>query len=114
MLPYAHVQPGAAAATGLARHLERDALEGDRVVLGHSSHHLIAEDLVQVHRAQLDEGGLRIAWRVSEGLVVDRQVPRPQISIRGLDGVDAGRLQFVDDAALESPIKPLAPPPCLR
>src|SRR4029077_4663426 len=90
-----HPQARAAAAAGLLGDLQGHAAEGDGVVAATDPFFLHAEDLVEVHAVERDEGRCGVGRGSSELDVEGGDEPLPQVAVgRGHRG-DAGDAQLV-------------------
>src|SRR5580765_122397 len=106
-----HPQARAAAAAGLLGHLQGHAADDDDVVAAHDPLLLHAEDLVEVHAAERDEGRRGVSRGTSELDVKGGDKPLPQVAVGRGHRRDAGDAQLVHEAILQGAVDALAPPP---
>ena len=105
-----HAQPGAAAAAALLVDLEDDLIEGDGVIAAHDPLLFVTEDLLQIVRADGDEGTGRIRRRPAKRAVVVGDEALGQVAIGGRHRANARDPQLVDQAALQGAVGALAAP----
>src|SRR5262245_59226481 len=103
-----HVQPGAGAAAGLLGELQRHPIGRDDIVTTDGPFVFDAEDLVEIDATQRDKGGSRLRRWSRELGVEGREKGIAQIAVRGGQGRNLGRAQFVDEAVLQGPVDALA------
>ena len=114
VLAHQHPEPGATAAAGLRGHLEQLAVETHRVVASHHPLLLATEDRIEINRPERDEGTREVARRARERRIVLGHELLGEIVVGRLAGPDRGHPELVDQAVLQRPIQPFAPPPRLR
>jgi len=113
MAPDDDGQPGAGGPARLLGQLEPDPVEDDGVVLAHRPRLFLAEDRLEIHRAEGHEGAGGFARRVRKGRVVVPNEAIAQIPVGAGDGGDRGDAQLVDEAILERAVEALDAAACL-
>src|SRR5207247_4533240 len=105
---------GAGGAAGLLGQLKRTTVEADHIVLTDDAIGLLTQDLVEIDRAERDEGGVRVSRGPREGRVVVGDEARAQVAIRRLEGADIGQAQLVHEPVLQRAVEPFPPAARLR
>lgn len=100
-------QARAGAAAGLFRDLEGDPIEPHDVILAHGALFFMAENLVEVHRAQRHEGAGGIGRGSGEGFVIRLDEVLAEIRVGGRKRGDACHAEFIDEAVLEGAVEAL-------
>ena len=75
---------------------------------------LATEDRIEINRPERDEGTREVARRARERRIVLGHELLGEIVVGRLAGPDRGHPELVDQAVLQRPIQPFAPPPRLR
>src|SRR6478609_6224465 len=101
-------QSHARASARLLRDLEGAAVKRDGIIPAHHALFLVAQNLIDIDDADVDERTGGVGRRTTELLVVLREESLPEVGICRCEGGDLGHAELVDESVLKGAVQALA------